>query len=105
MVYLLIRRTRYEDSDVISATTDPEKLRAYMRAEMEDWNMEVSEIRDSGIDRAIAESRAFEAETGFPEKPAAEIAEQWDHDHLFRERDGVWYRADMSWEIVALPLI
>ena len=105
MVYLLIRRVRYEDSDVLHASTDPEALRAYMRDMMEDRNLEISEYRDSGIERAIAESRAFEAEGGWPEKPAHEIAEDWDRDHLMRERDEVWYLADMTWEIVEMPLI
>ena len=105
MVYLLIRRIRYEDSDVLHASTSPEKLRAYMRGEMEDRNLEICEYRDSGIKREIEESRAFEAINGWPEKPAHEIAEDWDRDHLMCERDGVWYLADMSWEIVEMALI
>jgi hypothetical protein len=105
MVYLLIRRTRYEDSDVVTASSDPEKLRSYMRDMMEDWNLETREYRPSAIEREIQESRAFEAETGFPPKSEAEIVEQWDHDHMMRERDGVLYQSDMTWEIVEMPLI
>jgi hypothetical protein len=105
MVYLLIRRVCHEGSDVLLASTDPEKLRAYMRGMMEDWNLEVGEYRPSAIEREIQESRAFEAETGFPPKSEAEIVEQWDHDHMMRERDGVLYQSDMTWEIVEMPLI
>ena len=105
MVYLLIRRIRYEGSDVLLASTDAEKLRAYMRDQMEVCNLETREIRDSEIEWKIQESRRYETETGCAEKPAAEIASEWDYDHLMRERDGVWYRADMSWEIVEMPLI
>jgi hypothetical protein len=76
-----------------------------MRGMMEDWNLEVGEYRPSAIEREIQESRAFEAETGFPPKSEAEIVEQWDHDHLMRERDGVLYQSDMTWEIVEMPLI
>ncbi len=43
--------------------------------------------------------------TGFPPKSEAEIVEQWDHDHMMRERDGVLYQSDMTWEIVEMPLI
>ena len=86
-------------------TKDNVRERLNMRDMMEDRNLEISEYRDSGIERAIAESRAFEAEGGWPEKPAHEIAEDWDRDHLMRERDEVWYLADMTWEIVEMPLI
>jgi hypothetical protein len=105
MVYLLIRRVRHEGSDVLHASTDQEVLRAYMRAYQADWNLEICEVRDSGIERAIEESRAFEAETGFPQKPAHEIAAEWERDRLIREVDGRWYLADMTWEIVEMPLI
>ena len=105
MVYLLIRRVRYEGSDVLRASTDQEVLRAFMRDQMEDCNLEIREYRTAEIERKIQEARAFEAETGCAEKSAAEIASEWDYDHLMRERDGVWYRADETWEIVEMPLI
>jgi len=105
MVYLLIRHVRYEGSDVLRASTDKEKLVSELRSMMEDWNMEVCEYRPSAIERAIEESRRYEAETGLPPKSEAEIVEQWDHDHLMRERDGVLYYSDMTWEIVPTPLI